>query len=97
MQRYLINNLSEKAGFTLIEIMITVAVVGILSSTAIPTYSSFVKRARLTEVTNSMGVIMRAYNEMTQIGNPPTGDMTNASQIETSLGIALPTTYVNCA
>jgi type IV pilus assembly protein PilE len=36
-------------GFTLIEIMITVVIVGILSAIALPLYRDYVTRARLTE------------------------------------------------
>ena len=37
------------SGFTLIELMITVAIVGILSAVALPAYNNYVTRARLTD------------------------------------------------
>jgi type IV pilus assembly protein PilE len=39
----------RQAGFTLIEIMIAVVVIGILTAVALPSYNSYLMRARLTE------------------------------------------------
>jgi len=42
------------SGFTLIELMIVIAVVGILSSIAIPQYSDYVKRAQLVDAMQAL-------------------------------------------
>jgi type IV pilus assembly protein PilE len=42
-------------GFTLIELMVTVAIVGILLAVAVPAYSDYVVRGRLSEAFTALG------------------------------------------
>lgn len=61
------------AGFTLIELMIAVAIVGIIAAVAYPQYTSYVQRSRLAEATGNLSTtrvrLEQAFQERRNYGS----------------------------
>ena len=53
-------------GFTLIELMIVVAIIGILAAIAIPAYQDYTVRSKVTELINAAGVCKTSVAEFYQ-------------------------------
>jgi prepilin-type N-terminal cleavage/methylation domain-containing protein len=53
----------SRGGFTLIELMIVVAIVGVLAAIAIPAYLDYTKRAKMSEVLAAMDAIAQGATE----------------------------------
>jgi type IV pilus assembly protein PilA len=70
--------LKQTAGFSLVELMVVVAIIGILASVAIPSYQTYAQRARFSEVISSTGIFKTAVALALQQGIPAT-EITNGN------------------
>jgi len=61
-------NTSKTKGFTLIELMIVVAIIGILAAIALPAYQNYTQKARFTEITNATAAAKTAVEICLQTG-----------------------------
>ena len=60
-----------QAGFTLIELMIVVAIIGILAAIAIPAYQDYVARSHSASGLATIRPIRNAVEDLLLVGTPP--------------------------
>ena len=74
---------SAQKGFTLIELMIVVAIIGILAAVALPAYQTYADRAKFAEATLAATPLKSAISVAVQTKNPTA----LADLVEKKLGI----------
>ncbi|MEN8720609.1 MAG: pilin [Oceanococcaceae bacterium] len=73
-------------GFTLIELMIVVAIIGILAAVAIPAYQDYIARAQVSEAFAMTAGQKTAIAEFAQINGVYPGGATNPTAAELAVG-----------
>jgi len=79
-------------GFTLIELMIVVAIIGILAAVALPAYQDYTIRAKMSEVVLAASACRTTITEVYQSGSSASGPGVNNWGCETSTAASK---YVN--
>src|SRR6476620_2291070 len=77
-------------GFTLIELMIVVAIIGILAAIAIPAYQDYTVRSKVTELINAAGVCKTTVAEYYQSKGAMPANETQAGCTDTGTANANP-------
>lgn len=74
--------MKKQAGFTLIELMIVVAIIGILAAIALPAYQTYTNKSKFSEVVAATGAVKSAAEIAVQ-----TEGITNGASFASDTGV----------
>jgi type IV pilus assembly protein PilA len=93
----MLRRIKNRRGFTLIEMMIVVAIIGILAATAIPMYRNHTVKAKISEAVRGINTVACALGDYYSDEGFWPGAMANVGVIYTSLGVGVVTTATAAA
>jgi type IV pilus assembly protein PilE len=86
--------LPARRGFSLIELMIAVAVMAVIVAIAVPTYQGTVRKSRRTEATAALNAVMQAQ-ERWRANNPSYCTLLTEAPTDVPAGLGQPGTTAN--
>ncbi|MHA7880962.1 MAG: pilin [Saccharospirillum sp.] len=80
--------MKKQEGFTLIELMIVVAIIGILAAVAIPAYQDYTNRAKASEVVLAASSVRTCVSELNQSGSSTYSSCSTAAGVDQTQYVA---------
>ena len=81
--------LNKKSGFTLLEIIIVIIIIGVLASLALPKFFQTINFAKSTEALNTLGEIRRAADRCAMLAGGSSADYSTCNTFA-ALGMDVP-------
>ena len=87
---------TREGGFTMLEVMIVVAIVGILAAIALPNYSDYIKRSKIIEATTALSDARTRF-EQSYLDNRTYADVSGSClKIQTAAGASARSFDLDC-
>ncbi len=90
-----IRNRNQASGFTLVELLVVVIIIGVLSSVALPNFLKQVGKAREVELKNTVGTINRAQQAYHWEKRTFAQGSNDTETLETLLGLQIQNQYID--
>ena len=95
MEKFMRKMWKKSEGFTLVELIVVIAILGILAAVAVPAYSGYITKANDAAVVTELDAIKTAVFAATATDGAPTSiEVSGAGEVTYNNGTAVPADFV---